>query len=111
MRECQRMAGGADACIAFDGDISLNFCINLADGLKTFCDMKPFFCVSPEIQLPSDGCIEITDEQNSKREEGQKLNRICTCSTNGCDPSPKTGFYLILNYFLVMDNLMKFDIS
>ena len=102
---------GADACIAFDGTPSkyttlYSMCINVTSGLTPLCDLHSYFCIKPEIQLQSDGCIEITDEQNSNMKDGKTLKRICTCSTNGCDPlNPKTGFYLFLNYFVVMDIL------
>ena len=98
MQECQAWKE-ADACITVDGQRIQRECINVAAGLGWTVYPRLF----PRIQLPRDGCIKITDEQNSRRAEGKKLKQICTCSTNGCDPMQFSGIFIHLNIFLDMD--------
>ena len=94
VRECNGiplpngMFAMADACVTVDykSKQSERFCMNLAIGPNDF--------LWPEIQgitLTKDGCREITEEENAAR-PGDEINRICTCSTDGCDPLQNSGF-------------------
>ena len=86
MEECSPFAK-ADACVTVDGDQLLRTCVNVTLGPNDF-----LWPEIPGITLTKDGCREITDEENAVRPEGNKITRICTCSTDGCDPLQNSGF-------------------
>jgi len=87
-QECRAWNG--DVCITmhFHGDNFVRSCVNLTEtntiglGFLIFPTIDPY----PYNQFPRDGCLKITNKQNANRPPGTKLNKICTCSTDGCDP-------------------------
>ena len=77
VEECSPFAK-ADACVTVDGDQLQRTCVNVTVGPNDF-----LWPEIPGITLTKDGCREITDEENAARPEGNKITRICTCSTDG----------------------------